>query len=56
MASDEDLLLSVARLFGWDRTGAKIHAALDAAISELESQGWVERRGDGLLRPVEEDE
>jgi very-short-patch-repair endonuclease len=53
MAADDELLISVARLFGWDRTGAKIHAALDAAIAELENQGWVERGDEGLLRPVE---
>lgn len=53
MAADDDLLISVARLFGWDRTGPKIHAALDAAIAELENEGWVERGEDNLLRPVE---
>ena len=55
LASEDELLVSVRRLFGWDRTGAKIHAALDAAISQLESQGWILRGDDGLLRPVEEE-
>ena len=53
LASDDELLISVARIFGWDRTGAKIHAALDAAIAKLEGQGWIVRGEDGLLRPVE---
>lgn len=45
----DDLRLSVARLFGWRRTGAEISATLDDDIEDMVESGQLARSG-SLLR------
>lgn len=51
VAEEEELLVSVARLFGYERTGARIRSALDNSLRALMDDGMVVLGSDQLLRP-----
>jgi very-short-patch-repair endonuclease len=51
VAGEEELLVSVARLFGYERTGARIRSALDNCLRALMDDGMVVLGSDQLLRP-----
>lgn len=46
---EEDLVRAVARVFGWQRAGADIQAAVLGALDRMEADGSVVRSGDGSL-------
>ncbi|MEV6908674.1 DUF3320 domain-containing protein [Amycolatopsis sp. NPDC051071] len=46
--SDDELVTSVARLFGWQRLGLEIRAALESVVEELVRDGVVNRSHDHL--------
>ena len=53
VASEDELLVAVRDLFGYGRLGARIQAALDAALTRLERAGRISRGDDGRLRPTD---
>jgi hypothetical protein len=52
LASDE-LVVSLARLFGFKRTGAKIRQAIEEVVRSLVDEGLVSHRRDGTLQTGE---
>jgi hypothetical protein len=52
VATKEQLLLGVRDLFGYRRMGARIEAALEAAVARLQAEGRIAEGDDGRLRVV----
>lgn len=53
-AAEDELTMSVAKVFGWTRRGGAIQTRLDAAVAHAVMQGSLARR-DGLVVAVAED-
>jgi len=51
-ADVDELLTGVRQLFGFDRTSARMYAALEQALITLIDEGVAERGPDGRLRPI----
>jgi very-short-patch-repair endonuclease len=52
LITEEELLTTAARLFGWGRTTQRIHATLHAALERLVESERLWRDEDGMIRPA----
>jgi hypothetical protein len=50
----DELIVELARLFGFRRTSPQIRLALTAALETMEADGLMQRGTDGALRPTKE--